>query len=168
MALVETLPDDEWLRRWKEKQGRASLSRAQERAAARVERVAEAAACAAVPGASDKPRDWLVLSDELPVERGRVPAKAIVQIVAKRHGLRVEQLSAPTRVRPIAWARQEAMYLIYALTGLSMPQIAARVGLKDHSTVHFGVRAVQARHGLPSPDEISGAQAIRFLYEGRP
>jgi hypothetical protein len=72
------------------------------------------------------------------------------------------------RARNVTQARQIAYYFMRHFTRLSLPQIGARVGGKDHSTVLHGIRrvardaetfgprvlAVAAALQLPSPKEL--------------
>lgn len=69
----------------------------------------------------------------------------IVAEVAERHGLTRKELCSADRHRPIAHARQEAMWELRRRTKLSLTQIAHRVGVKDHTSVLHGIRVHQAR-----------------------
>ena len=76
----------------------------------------------------------------------RGPAMAqIAAEVALRHGLTVEQLKGPCRLRQVAWPRHEAMARMRAETGRSLPAIGRFLGGRHHTTVLAGVRAHQAR-----------------------
>ncbi|MGH2984657.1 MAG: chromosomal replication initiator protein DnaA [Solirubrobacterales bacterium] len=69
----------------------------------------------------------------------------IQQTVATRLEIPVERLLSPSRVAPIARARQLAMYLTRELTDLSLPEIAAAFNRRDHTTVIHAIRKVEAR-----------------------
>jgi chromosomal replication initiator protein len=69
----------------------------------------------------------------------------IQETVAGRLGIPVEHLLSPSRVAPIARARQLAMYLTRELTELSLPEIAAAFNRRDHTTVIHAIRKVDAR-----------------------
>lgn len=77
--------------------------------------------------------------------------RAIVDAVAKHHGLTVEQLRGPSRKFFIAHPRQEAMWLMRQVKDwqgrnrYSLPQIGEFMGARDHTTILHGVRAHQAR-----------------------
>jgi chromosomal replication initiator protein len=75
----------------------------------------------------------------------RHPATVIIQEVARRHDLTVEELLSNSRERHIAWPRQEAMWEMRQRTKMSLPQIARRLGLKDHTTIHHGIKRHEAR-----------------------
>lgn len=79
--------------------------------------------------------------------RGHLPRTAafIVQDVAERHGLTVEDLTGPARYRHIAWPRQEAMWLMRQHTPMSTTNIGRRLGGRDHKTVVEGINRYKAR-----------------------
>lgn len=76
---------------------------------------------------------------------GKITAKQIIRSVAEKHGMTVEVLLSESRLKRIAHARQEAMWEIRRRTKLSFPQIAERLGRKDHTTAWHGVRAHERR-----------------------
>ncbi len=69
----------------------------------------------------------------------------VQETVATRLELPVERLLSPSRVAPIARARQLAMYLTRELTDLSLPEIATAFNRRDHTTVIHAIRKVEAR-----------------------
>ncbi len=73
------------------------------------------------------------------------PARDIINEVAEKHELTVDELKSTTRARRIAWPRQEAMLRLRDETAMSLPQIAEKLGLKDHTTVLHGIRAASER-----------------------
>jgi len=85
----------------------------------------------------------------LPAAAPTLTAKpAVTQIqetVATRFEIPLERLLSPSRVAPIARARQLAMYLSRELTDLSLPEIAAAFNRRDHTTVMHAIRKVEAR-----------------------
>jgi len=62
----------------------------------------------------------------------------IMQDVAERHGLTVDDIKSPSRVHRIVVARQETYYLLRE-AGYSYPQIGRFCGGRDHSSVVHGV-----------------------------
>lgn len=91
--------------------------------------------------------------------RGEVPAPAtqpnmkdIAAEVAARRGVSIAEMKGPVRTRSIAWARQEAMYLMANVRTpdgswrYSSPQIGAFFN-RDHTTVLFAVAKVAFREG---------------------
>lgn len=69
----------------------------------------------------------------------------IIRATLEVTGLTWVDLSSERRGRKVAYPRQAAWYLMRHCTGLSYPQIAHRLGKRDHSTVHYGIRAAEAR-----------------------
>jgi hypothetical protein len=62
----------------------------------------------------------------------------ILQDVAERHGVTVDDIKSPLRTRRVVLARQEAYYLLRE-AGYSFPQIGRFCGGRDHSTAMHGV-----------------------------
>jgi chromosomal replication initiator protein len=71
--------------------------------------------------------------------------REIATRIADKHGVSISDLKCESRVRKIAWARQEAYAEIQALTTFSTPQIGNWFGGRDHSTVIFGIRRHKER-----------------------
>lgn len=71
--------------------------------------------------------------------------RAIVQSVAKAHGVTMDDMLSERRSRPIAWPRQEAMWRVRQATPFSYPTIGRLFGGRDHTTVLHGVTAFEAR-----------------------
>lgn len=63
----------------------------------------------------------------------------VIADVARRHGVTVADLVGPSRKRPMVEARWEAMRELRTRTGLSLKQIAGRVGRHDHTTVRHAL-----------------------------
>jgi chromosomal replication initiation ATPase DnaA len=61
----------------------------------------------------------------------------IMQDVAERHGLTVDDIKSPSRVHRIVVARQETYYLLRE-AGYSYPQIGRFCGGRDHSSALHG------------------------------
>lgn len=76
----------------------------------------------------------------------QVMMRDIIAAVADRRGFKAEDLRGPSRKRPIAHARHEAMYLCRLEGRWTFPQIG-RVFARDHATVIHGIRAHEARAG---------------------
>jgi chromosomal replication initiator protein len=72
-------------------------------------------------------------------------AAAVQRAVADRLGVSVAALLSPSRVAPVAQARQIAMYLTRELTHLSLPAIAKAFNRRDHTTVMHAIRKVERR-----------------------
>ena len=63
--------------------------------------------------------------------------------VARVYGLKVEDFKDRTRVREVAWPRQEFMLAAHR-QGYSLGQIGRFLN-RDHTTILHGIRAAQAR-----------------------
>lgn len=72
-------------------------------------------------------------------------AREIIEMVAECHGYTREDLIGPSRLREIAWPRQEAMYVIRQVTGYSYPAIGRILGGRDHTTIIKGREACEER-----------------------
>jgi len=78
-----------------------------------------------------------ILKEMLP-GKGRPSPEAILQAVADYFGLQAEELLGPSRKKQVALPRQIAMYLLCTDTDLSLEQVGAFMGKRDHTTVLHG------------------------------
>ena len=74
----------------------------------------------------------------------QITAELIMQTVSDYYGLTLNDLTGPTRKREITVPRQIAMYLTREMTGMSLPQIGAVFGGRDHTTVMHSCKTVEA------------------------
>ncbi len=88
-------------------------------------------------------RDWLA-GRQL---RLKPSLSKIARTSAKYFGLRVADLTSPSRQRAIVQARGVAMYLARQLTGKSLEQLGVHFGGRDHTTVLHSCRSIEARVG---------------------
>jgi len=63
--------------------------------------------------------------------------------VATHYGVRVPDLKAPTRTKPIVTARQMAMYLAKKVLDKSLMDIGRSFGDRDHTTVINAIRRIE-------------------------
>ncbi|MBL8878215.1 MAG: chromosomal replication initiator protein DnaA [Phycisphaerales bacterium] len=68
----------------------------------------------------------------------------IVQFVSEYYDVKFAEIVGRKRTRTIAFPRQVAMYLARSLTPLSLEEIGAHFGGRDHSTVLHAERTVEA------------------------
>jgi chromosomal replication initiator protein len=68
----------------------------------------------------------------------------ILDAVAAHFGVRVQELLGRKRSRSISYPRQVAMYLSRKLTPLSLEEIGAHFGGRDHSTVLHAERSIES------------------------
>ncbi|HEY1739476.1 MAG TPA: chromosomal replication initiator protein DnaA [Acidimicrobiia bacterium] len=77
-----------------------------------------------------------VLCDLIPARQPRVITPALIlDVTAQMFGHSVEELTGPSRRRPLVTARQIGMYVFRQLTEYSYPKIAEEFGGRDHTTV---------------------------------
>lgn len=67
----------------------------------------------------------------------RVTVLLVQKVVARQHGMSVQQLLERTRRQSIARPRQLAMYLATKMTHASLPDIGQRFGGFDHTTIMY-------------------------------
>ncbi|MDA8337659.1 MAG: chromosomal replication initiator protein DnaA [Peptococcaceae bacterium] len=78
----------------------------------------------------------VILKDILPPSKPKeITALLILETVSSYYNLRQEEFKAKKRTRAVAFPRQIAMYLTRELTDLSLPQVGAFFGGRDHTTV---------------------------------
>ena len=73
-------------------------------------------------------------------------ARRIIRAAAVKLDLSVNDLTGRGRERHIAHPRQCVMTAIRRKTGLSLPQIGALMGNRDHTTIIHGLSAVIERN----------------------
>ncbi|MBL8603807.1 MAG: chromosomal replication initiator protein DnaA [Myxococcales bacterium] len=88
-----------------------------------------------------------------------VTVEDIQRAVAEYYRIKVSQLVGKERHREVALPRQVAMFIARSYLGTSFPQIGARFGGKDHTTVMSAVRRIEKAHR----DEPELAQTLEAL-----
>jgi chromosomal replication initiator protein len=86
-----------------------------------------------------------VLHHYVDAEPDRLTPERIVAIVAERFAVKPDALCGPRRTRTVVVPRQIAMYLIRQLTDLSLVEIGALFGGRDHSTVMYACEKTAER-----------------------
>ena len=61
--------------------------------------------------------------------------REIKEIVAETYGIRIDEIESPSRAARVVWPRQVAMYLAREVAGEPLPEIGAKFGGRNHSTV---------------------------------
>lgn len=85
----------------------------------------------------------------------------VLSDVAIIFGVSINDLVSPSRLQPLAWARQAAMWVLpRRCPGLSTPAIAAWLGRRSHTTVIHGQRAAEARR---RSNPLYAAQLTRLI-----
>ena len=85
-----------------------------------------------------------VLRDLLLVHDRQITVENIQKTVAEHYKLRVSDLLSPRKTRNLARPRQMAMALCKELTEHSLPEIGAAFGGRDHTTVLYACRKIDA------------------------
>lgn len=86
-----------------------------------------------------------VLRDLLHEEIRAISVEDIQKKVASYFNINIREMSSSKRSRTIAFPRQIAMYATKELTTLSLPEIGGYFGGKDHTTVLYAVRKIDAK-----------------------
>ncbi len=86
----------------------------------------------------------VALRDIFKVSAVPVTIENIQQAVAEYYNLKVADMYSKSRKGPIVYARQVAMYLAKELTQKSLPEIASFFGKRDHTTIMYACRKIQA------------------------
>ncbi len=87
----------------------------------------------------------IVLKDLIP-DGGEpeITASLIIAQTASYFGLSIEEVCGPKRTRNLVAARQIGMFLCRELTPLSLPQIGREFGDRDHTTVMYANKRINA------------------------
>lgn len=77
---------------------------------------------------------------------GSTPSwKVVMAEVAKKYNVSMLDITSPRRDMPTVMARQEFCYRLRHETRMTLPQIAKRIGNRDHTTVLHSIRKHAAR-----------------------
>jgi chromosomal replication initiation ATPase DnaA len=76
--------------------------------------------------------------------------REILLEVANKHGLSPQELLEAKHSHKLSSARQELMWRWRHELGYSLPKIARLIGLKEHTSILYGLRCYAAR--LPAND----------------
>lgn len=74
-----------------------------------------------------------------------VPIEVVVRVVCKRFGILLRDLQSKKRNRGVAYPRQVAMVLARRLTDMSLVEIGAFFGGRDHTTVLYGLDTIERK-----------------------
>ena len=102
----------------------------------------------------------LMVSEDPP----EVTAKKIVETVAKKYGIPVDEIYGRKRSKQIANARNVSIYIIRKITPLSLTAIANMFD-RDHTTVMSAIRAVDTETKLNPLLEMEISEMIREITE---
>ncbi len=82
----------------------------------------------------------LIADDDKPIN-----AEGVQKAVCDFFGLKLQDIKAKRRTREVSSARQIAMYITKQLTQMSLSEIGAAFGGKDHTTVIYACRQIEER-----------------------
>jgi len=86
-----------------------------------------------------------VLREQLKVILRTVNVDDIQKKIAEYYGIATKDMRSPKRTKAIAFPRQIAMYASKELTKLSLPEIGVQFGGRDHTTVLYAHRKIEAQ-----------------------
>ncbi|WP_420264375.1 chromosomal replication initiator protein DnaA [Candidatus Magnetominusculus dajiuhuensis] len=86
-----------------------------------------------------------VLKDIFTDESKPVTTDNIQKVVCEYFGVKLPDLKSKKRTKEIALPRQIAMYIMKRLTGLSLGDIGKAFGGKDHATVIYACKQIEAK-----------------------
>lgn len=98
--------------------------------------------------------------------RSPISAKLVVRTVAEFRGISPSQLAGPRRDRRLAWPRQEACWILQRRSGMSLPRIGRFLGGRDHTTILYGVAAVERRRA-DDPDYRTATDNLMALIDAK-
>ncbi len=81
----------------------------------------------------------------LGLHSGRAHVERVMATVAQTFGISTTDLTSPRRTASVVLPRWVAMRLMRDTTSMSLPSIASALGLSDHSSVTYGLRAIDKR-----------------------
>ena len=88
------------------------------------------------------------LKDLLAIQNRQISIENIQKTVADFYRIKLVELLSKKRTRAIARPRQIAMYLARELTQMSLPEIGAAFGGRDHTTVMHACKTIENLRGL--------------------
>lgn len=104
------------------------------------------------------------LSDILRSTDRKVTLDQIIKTTCEYYNIRQADITGASRARAVARPRQMAMYLSKTLTTRSYPEIARKLGGRDHTTVLYGVRKIEELMSLDS-QIAEDAEILRRMLE---
>jgi len=104
------------------------------------------------------------LSDILRSTDRKVTLDQIIKTTCEYYNIRQADITGSSRARAVARPRQMAMFLSKTLTSRSYPEIARKLGGRDHTTVLYGVRKIEELMAVDS-QIAEDAEILRRMLE---
>ena len=104
------------------------------------------------------------LSDILRSTDRKVTLDQIIKSTCEYYNIRQADITGSSRARAVARPRQMAMFLSKTLTSRSYPEIARKLGGRDHTTVLYGVRKIEELMAVDS-QIAEDAEILRRMLE---
>lgn len=86
-----------------------------------------------------------ILKDILIEDSKEITIEKIQKTVAEHFQLKVSELKSSKRLKNLVFPRQISMYICRKLTDLSYPEIGAKFGGKDHSTIIHAIKKIDKK-----------------------
>lgn len=84
-----------------------------------------------------------VLGNIISPKSSSITYEKILDSVSKHYSVSLDDLLGKKRIKEIVIPRQVAMYLLRSELNFSFPQIAARIGKKDHTTIMYACGKIE-------------------------
>jgi chromosomal replication initiator protein len=86
-----------------------------------------------------------VLKDIIVENSREITIEKIQKTVAEHFQIKVAELKSSRRLKNFVFPRQISMYICRKLTELSYPEIGAKFGGKDHSTIIHAIKKIDKK-----------------------
>jgi chromosomal replication initiator protein len=106
------------------------------------------------------------LADVFGAQARQLTLPVIQKVVAEHFGLRIADLTGKRRTRSVTVPRQLAMALAKEITSFSLSEIGNAFGGRDHSTVLYAHKKIQAERGRDEQLENDYRTLLRQLQRG--
>ena len=86
-----------------------------------------------------------ILKDILTENNSEITIEKIQKTVSDYFQIKVSELKSPKRLKNLVFPRQISMYICRKLTNMSYPEIGAKYGGKDHSTIIHAIKKIEKK-----------------------
>ena len=86
-----------------------------------------------------------ILKDILIENNKEINIEKIQKTVADHFQIKISELKSSKRLKNLVYPRQIAMYICRNLTDMSYPEIGAKFGGKDHSTIIHAIKKIDKK-----------------------